>query len=311
MFLQSARSSLPKSITAIFLSARSDYAHVQQLAQMLKQVASDLTIVMTGSHVPDGANQFSADKLYFIQPQTGTDSADLGRAVQCAIELSPGSESFLVFANPDTSALSHYDLKKIARKHEDYLFRSSLGCMTLSKRYAMHIAATREIPSVNNAIRNGFSSPMSIPQIIHSPKDAVRQYSTVIKFGTVGASGVAVNLIVLTLLKITVGALVANAIAQELSIVNNFVWNDRFTFRSFSAHDRFFDLKRLCRFVKYNLVSLLSLSVNETVFYIAFSQFHVYYITSALLAIATAFVVNYFGSSRWAWARTVSLSVKD
>ena len=68
--------------------------------------------------------------------------------------------------------------------------------MTLSKRYAVHFASTGEIPSVNNAIRNGFSAPMSIPQIIRFPEDAIRQYATIIKFATVGASGVAVNLIV-------------------------------------------------------------------------------------------------------------------
>ena len=224
--------------------------------------------------------------------------------------MSPSSDSFFVFINPETSVLSHDDLKKISRKHADYLFRSNLGCITLSKKYAMHVVATGEIPSMDNAIKNGFSAPMSIPQIIQSPKNTVKQYSTIVKFGTVGASGVAVNLIVLTLLKTVIPILAANAIAQELSIINNFVWNDRFTFRSANASSGS-ALPRLFRFVKYNLVSLLSLAVNETVFYFAYYHWGIYFISSSLLAIAAAFVVNYFGSSRWAWAKTVSLSVKD
>ncbi len=78
-----------------------------------------------------------------------------------------------------------------------------------------------------------------------------------------------------------------------------------------SRQTALFAQPKLFRFVKYNLVSLLSLTVNEVVFYFVYYHLGVYYISSSLLAIATAFVVNYFGSSRWAWAKTVSLSVKD
>ena len=308
--LQRVRSTFPKSITAIFLSPKSDYSGIQQVFQTLKQAASDVTIVVAGSSTVD-AGQFPSDKLFFIQPQGETESADLLKAIQRAIELSPSSDSFLVFTSSDTSTLSQKDLRRLVGKHADYIFRCELSCTMLSRRYAKHLALIGDTPSVSNAIKNGFSAPMSISQIVMSPEDAIRQYATILKFGTVGASGIAVNLIVLTLLRIAVGALIANAIAQELSIINNFVWNDRFTFRSSRQSEGFFSLTRFYRFVKYNLVSLLSFSVNETVFYLAYSQYHVFYITSALLAIAVAFVVNYVGSSRWAWARTASLSVKD
>jgi dolichol-phosphate mannosyltransferase len=146
--------------------------------------------------------------------------------------------------------------------------------------------------------------------LLRSPREAIRQYSTLVSFALVGASGVAVNLLVLTIFKPLVGALIANAIAQEVSIANNFVWNDRFTFRSRSRVGRFFALPRLYRFVKYNLVSLLSFAVNEMVFYLVYSH-GIFYIYSSLTAIATAFVVNYFGSSRWAWAKTALNLAKD
>ncbi len=150
--------------------------------------------------------------------------------------------------------------------------------------------------------KNGFSAEMSAFDIIRNPGVALRQHSRVVKFAMVGVSGVAVNLLVLTLLKAAIGALAANVVAQELAIINNFTWNDRFTFRT-GNYGKFLSFARLTRFVKYNLVSLGSFAVNEIVFYIAYSH-RIYYIDSSLLAIATAFVINYFGSSRWAWART-------
>ncbi len=207
---------LPQHIAVIFLSAHCDYAKIQQTIQVLKQVASDIAIVMTGSSLPDWRTQYSSDKFFCIQPQSGTDSADLRKAVASAIGLTPVSESFLVFTNAGASVLSQTDLGKIAGKRADYLFCPSLGCITLSKRYAMHLVSTGEIPSVNHAITNGFSAPMSIPQIIKSPRIAVRQYSTIVKFGIVGASGVAVNLIVLTFLKMVIPILAANVIDSRV-----------------------------------------------------------------------------------------------
>ncbi|MGA2875335.1 MAG: GtrA family protein [Nitrososphaerales archaeon] len=277
----------------------------------MKQATNDLTIVITGSSVADWKTLYSSENLFFILPESGTDSADLRKAVARAIELSPTSEYLLVFTSADTPFLSQTDLRKIANRRADYLFRASLGCITLSKRYAMHIVSADVIPSLKGAITNGFYAPMSILQVIQSPRIAVKQYSTIVKFGIVGASGVAVNLIVLTLLKIAIPILAANVIAQELSIINNFIWNDRFTFRSAAMSNGLSEKSKLLRFVKYNLVSLLSLTVNEVVFYFVYYHLGVYYITSSLLAIAAAFVVNYFGSSRWAWTKAVSLSVKD
>ena len=144
------------------------------LVEGLKQAASELTIVMTSSSASNGKAQFSSEKFFFIQPQFGTDSADLRKAVESAVDLSPLSDSFLLFTNANTSVLSHTDLRKIASEHADYLFRPSLGCITLSRRYAMYVVSTGEIPSMNNAITNGFSAPMSIRQVSIS-KSAVKQ----------------------------------------------------------------------------------------------------------------------------------------
>ncbi|MCL5067137.1 MAG: GtrA family protein, partial [Thaumarchaeota archaeon] len=57
---------------------------------------------------------------------------------------------------------------------------------------------------------------------------------------------------------------------------------------------------RLHRLLKYNLVSLAGLAVNSGVFYVL-NYIRIYYVWSYLIAVLAAFMLNYFGSSRWAW----------
>lgn len=307
--LQRARSVVPRHITAVFAGTESNRVRVGQIVQLLKQVASGLTVVITKSLDNESETKLSIDNLFYID-SFGSSTTAITGVIQKAISLSPSSDSILMFNENAPSTLSERELRKIVSSQADYLLRSVFGCTKISMRYAKHVVETGETPSARDAITNGFSSPMSIFQIIKSPKDAIKQYSTIVKFCLVGISGVAVNLIALTLLKRPIGALTANVVAQELAIISNFTWNDRFTFRTESSSGSFFSLSRLYRFVKYNLVSLLSLAVNEIVFYVAYSQ-GLYYIWCSLIAIATAFVINYFGSSRWAWAKSLSVSVKD
>jgi putative flippase GtrA len=287
-----------------------NYVRIGQLVNLLKQIANDLTVVLSGQAVPEGAIQLSSEKLFYIDQQVG-ESEGIQSAIKKAIELSPAADNLLVFTNPEAALLSESELRKIALRQVDYVSGSGSSCNKFSMRYAKHIVTTGETPSTNNAIRNGFSAAMSLAQMIRSPRDALRQYSTIVKFGLVGVSGVIVNLLVVTLLKSMIGVLASNAAGLELSAINNFCWNDRFTFRTESSSGSFFTLTRLYRFIKYNLVSLFSFGINEFVVYLAYYHGHLYYITSLLIGIATAFVVNYIGSSRWAWARTVAISVKD
>ncbi|MDG6905293.1 MAG: GtrA family protein [Nitrososphaerota archaeon] len=208
------------------------------------------------------------------------------------------------------------ELERVVGKELDFVSVASLGCDKISMQYARHLVTSRENPSVANALENGFSTTMSIVEIIMSPRNFLRMYSKIFKFGLVGASGIVVNLAVLTLLKGVIPILAANIIAQELSIINNFTWNDRFTFNFGGVNNRLFTTPRLYRFVKYNLVSLFSLAVNELVFYLAYYQSHLQFVTgnyiaSSLIAIFVAFMINYLGSSRWAWGKAFHLPLKD
>jgi dolichol-phosphate mannosyltransferase len=119
---------------------------------------------------------------------------------------------------------------------------------------------------------------------------------TLAKFLIVGASGVAVNLALFSLLLyLGMNKYIASPIAIELSIISNFLLNNYWTFRwrNVKAGVRIKGLK-------FNVVSLLSLGLSYTTF-IALSvgfpgvapQIH------QLIGIIPATAVNYFLNSYW------------
>lgn len=136
--------------------------------------------------------------------------------------------------------------------------------------------------------------------LTHSLRSYISNNWTLVKFMLVGASGTVVNLGILALLTTLFGnglIYVFNAIAVETSILNNFVWNDRFTFNSAGQTK---NKSKAGRLAKYNLLSLASFGVNEIVFIFLYSYGHYKYLAS-IIAIGVAFIFNYVGSSRWAW----------
>jgi len=69
------------------------------------------------------------------------------------------------------------------------------------------------------------------------------------KFNAVGAMGIVVQLVVLTLLKsgLHLNYLVATALAVEAAVIHNFVWHERYTWADRES------ASRLIRFAKFNL----------------------------------------------------------
>lgn len=144
-------------------------------------------------------------------------------------------------------------------------------------------------------------------RFLRSPIRTMREEKTVFKFMIVGASGTGVNVAVLYLLHGIIGLVLAQAFGIEISIVNNFIWNDSFTFRYTTTESEGRKIGRLYRFVKYNVLSLGTAALNLAVFYLltfplGLRQGYLY-LGSSLLAVLVAFVFNYFGSSRWAWSQ--------
>ena len=115
------------------------------------------------------------------------------------------------------------------------------------------------------------------------------------KFLVVGGTGALVNsLALLVFFKwARLPLLVASALATELSIVNNFCWNDHWTFRRTRLS--------LSRFAKFNLVSLAGLAITAFTLWILVNHLGIYYLAANLLGIVLATAWNFAANSFWTW----------
>jgi putative flippase GtrA len=121
-----------------------------------------------------------------------------------------------------------------------------------------------------------------------------------LKFNTVGAMGVAVQLAALAVLKsgLHVNYLLATAVAVELALLHNFVWHERWTWRDRGAAGR---AGRLVRFHLGN--GLLSIAVNLLLMRILVGRLHWPYLAANVAAIAAGSVINFFLGDRLVFRR--------
>jgi putative flippase GtrA len=112
------------------------------------------------------------------------------------------------------------------------------------------------------------------------------------KYVLVGISGVAVNEAILLLLHGSLGSDLSIIPAIEISIIYNFVLNNRFTF---GGRGHFY-----MRLVKYNLFNLIGFGANLGVYYSA-----LYYKTNIYVAdflgILVAFIITYTTATMIVW----------
>jgi dolichol-phosphate mannosyltransferase len=125
------------------------------------------------------------------------------------------------------------------------------------------------------------------------------ELTRILKFLIVGGTGTLVNLGLLALLKEGAGMyyLLAGAIAFEVSVVWNFVLNDRFTFGDRKSSEAGF-LERLLRF---NVTSLGGFVIYIATLALLTGGFGLYYILSAAIGIIFGFGWNFLVNSAWTW----------
>lgn len=76
---------------------------------------------------------------------------------------------------------------------------------------------------------------ITLYSFFHHESDAWREWKKIFKFGIVGISGIVVNLLILQLLLMAgISGYIALFFAIAVAILNNFIWNDLWTFRSSS-----------------------------------------------------------------------------
>jgi putative flippase GtrA len=118
---------------------------------------------------------------------------------------------------------------------------------------------------------------------------------TFVRFMLVGGSGVLVNSATLFVLYQVLGLplICASAVAVEIAIASNFVWNDRWTFKR-SGH-------AFSRFVKFNLVSLGGLVVTTGTAWLLVQRAEMNYLVANLAGISLAALCNFVANLMWTW----------
>jgi dolichol-phosphate mannosyltransferase len=116
-----------------------------------------------------------------------------------------------------------------------------------------------------------------------------------VKFCLVGGSGVVVNTAVLFALTEwgRVGLAVASPLAVEVAIINNFYWNNSWTFRAGGVNAG--------RLVKFNLVSLVGMAITTGVLLFLVNTFGLHYLIANFFGIGVAMIWNFLLNFFWTW----------
>ena len=126
-----------------------------------------------------------------------------------------------------------------------------------------------------------------------------------------GASGVVVDMALLFLLSdpraLGFGLTRSKAVAAELAIINNFLWNDAWTFRDLIGDQRGLRHK-LRRLLKFNLVCGVGLVLNVVLLNIQFNVFHVNRYVANLVAIGVVTAWNYWLNLKLNWRDTAAVA---
>jgi len=126
-----------------------------------------------------------------------------------------------------------------------------------------------------------------------------------IRFGVVGFSGVFVDMTIFYLLRehVELGLTRSAILSTEVAILNNFLWNDLWTFSDISQHQRGWR-KRLKRFLKFNVICLVGLILNVLLVNLLFNVFGINEYVAKLMAIAAVTVWNFWINLKLSWRVT-------
>jgi dolichol-phosphate mannosyltransferase len=122
------------------------------------------------------------------------------------------------------------------------------------------------------------------------------------RFYVVGASGIGVCLGILWVMTEMAHLyyLLSNVVGFEISVFNNFIWNEIWTFRDRVGSNTMWNM-RLKRLLKYNTVSVGTLVLNTAILFGLTHFLGVYYMTSALIGIFVAAILNYAINTTVTW----------
>ena len=120
-----------------------------------------------------------------------------------------------------------------------------------------------------------------------------------LRFNLVGGIGIAVQLVLLFLLKsvLSFNYLTATALAVEVTVVHNFLWHERYTWMD---RVRPSWRKSLPRFVRFNLTNgMVSIVGNLVVMKIMVGAGHRHYLAANAIAIVACSLLNFLLSDAY------------
>jgi dolichol-phosphate mannosyltransferase len=124
------------------------------------------------------------------------------------------------------------------------------------------------------------------------------------RFGLVGFSGVFVDLGIFYLLRSQgMGLTSSAAISGELAIINNFLWNDFWTFGDIARRQPG-KRQRIKRLIKFNIVCLAGLVLNVLIVNFFFNFLGINEYVAKLIAIAAVTVWNFWLNLKLSWRVT-------
>ncbi len=138
---------------------------------------------------------------------------------------------------------------------------------------------------------------------LHHQSAAWREWKKVFKFGLVGISGILVNQGILIFLKEFAGfpLPVASVFAIEIAILNNFLWNDLWTFKTDGQQQKI--SSRWHRLISFQVVSAGGAVINFAILnYLAYIMGIDYRIAN-ILGIVVGFTWNFLLNRRMTWTR--------
>jgi dolichol-phosphate mannosyltransferase len=126
-----------------------------------------------------------------------------------------------------------------------------------------------------------------------------------IRFGTVGFSGVFVDMGVFYLLRefLKLGLTRSAIVSSEVAIINNFLWNDLWTFRDISSQQKGWS-KRGKRFLKFNIICLSGLILNVLLVNLFFNIFGINQYLAKIIAIILVTLWNFWFNLKLSWRVT-------
>jgi putative flippase GtrA len=169
---------------------------------------------------------------------------------------------------------------------------------TAGRRRVLAARTNRANVPVRQAHRSPLLSRLPLPrQDPQRPQrvSALARWARVgLKFAIVGVCGVLVNSAVLAVLysALHLPLFPSSVVAVEMSIVSNYLLNDRWTFTRTSPSWR--------RFFKFNVACAGALAVTPTVVWLL-HELGLHFLVANLIGIAAGAVLNFVASTLWVW----------